>query len=124
VIVILADADFVVSVTEVAITVTALPEGTATGAVYVAEVLVMLLKAPQAPALPQVTDQVTPAFAGSLLTVAVSGAAALVCSNGGAPARVTEISAILMIAEANLVGSVTEVAVMVTPDLGTAAGAV
>jgi hypothetical protein len=57
----------------------------------VAEVLVVLLKTPQAPALPQVTDQVTPAFAESLETVAVRAAVALVGSEVGAPVSVTDI---------------------------------
>jgi hypothetical protein len=53
----------------------------------------MLLNVPQAPAtvLPQVTDQITPAFEASLVTVAVSAAVALVESEGGAPASETEI---------------------------------
>ena len=71
----IADADFVVSVTEVAVTVTALPLGIALGAVYVVALPLAVdvgLKLPHAPALPQVTDQVTPAFAESLLTTAVS----------------------------------------------------
>ena len=68
-------ANCVLSVTEVAVTVTVPPVGIAAGAVYVvAEPLAVFvgLKLPQAPALPQVTDHVTPAFAGSLLTTAVS----------------------------------------------------
>lgn len=58
-----------------------------------AVVAVVLLTVPHAPVpvLPQVTDQVTPAFAESLVTVAVSDAAALVKSDAGAPARATDI---------------------------------
>jgi hypothetical protein len=53
---------------------------------------VALLKAPHPFALPQVTDQVTPAFLESLATAAVSAAVALVKSEVGAPVRVTEIA--------------------------------
>ena len=70
---IVAETDFVLSVTDVAVIVTVLLLGTANGAVYaVGMPLAVLpaLKVPQAPALPQVTDQVTPAFAESLLTTA------------------------------------------------------
>jgi hypothetical protein len=75
-----AEADLVLSATEVAVTVTLAPVGIAAGAVYVAEVVVALLMAPQAPApeLPQLTDQVTPALLESLLTVAVRAAVVLI----------------------------------------------
>ena len=89
--------------------------------------VVVPLKAPQAPApvLPQLTDQVTPALAGSLLACAFSDAAALVSIDAGAPDRVTEIAVMVIVAEADLVGSVTEVAVTITvPPAGAAAGAV
>ena len=84
------------------------------------------LNVPQAPALPQVTVQLTPA--GSLVT-AVTGVWAVVLSVvGGVGLRVTVITAALVIvimAWANLVGSVLEVAVTVTVfPVGTAAGAV
>jgi hypothetical protein len=84
-----------------------------------------LVNAPHEPELPQVTDHVTPAFAESLVTVAVSDAAALVVSEAGAPESVTEIALIVMVAEAAFVGSVTEVAVTITVlPAGMAAGAV
>ncbi len=83
------------------------------------------LNAPQAPMLPQLTVQVTPAFLGSLLTVAVSGAVALVKSEAGAPPSITEMTVMVMLAEADLEVSVTEVAVTVTVlPLGMTAGAV
>ena len=88
-------------------------------------VAVALANAPQEPELPQVTDQVTPAFAESLVTVAVSAAVALVVSKAGAPESVTEIALMVMVAEADFVESVREVAVTVTVlPVGTAAGAV
>jgi hypothetical protein len=127
-----ADADFVVSVTEVAVTVTVLPVGTADGAVYVVAVplaVLVGLNPPQAPMLPQVTDQVTPAFAESLLTTAVSDVVALVWSEeGGSGLKATEIgtaAVMVMVADADFVVSVTEVAVTVTVlPVGTADGAV
>jgi len=73
-----------------------LPVGTAEGAVYVVAVplaVLVGLNPPQAPALPQVADQVTPAFLESLLTTAVSDAVALVWSEvGGAGLKATEIA--------------------------------
>jgi hypothetical protein len=88
------------------------------------------LKVPQG-ALPQVTDQVTPAFLLSLLTTAVRPAVALVASEvGGAGLKATEIAGgagavIVIVAETVLVVSLTEVAVTVTVlEVGTAAGAV
>jgi hypothetical protein len=131
--VIAADADFEGSVLEVAVTVTVLPVGTAAGAVYVVATLLSVavgLKTPQAPALPQVTVQFTPWFCESLVTTAVSDAAVLVCSEvGGAGLKATEITGavvvIVIVADADFVGSVLEVAVTVTVlPVGTAAGAV
>jgi hypothetical protein len=81
------------SVTDVALTVTVLPLGTADGAVYVVAAPLAVpvgLKLPHAPELPQVTDQVTPALAESLLTVAVRDCVALVCREvGGVPLKAT-----------------------------------
>ncbi len=90
-----------------------------------ADVDVMLLKAPQALAVPQVTDQLTPAFFGSLVAAAVSATAALVASEVGAPLSATEIAVMVTVAAADLVVSVMDVAVtvMVLP-VGTVAGAV
>jgi hypothetical protein len=126
-ILIVEEADRVGSVTEVAVTVTLLPVGAITGAVYVADVAVILLNVPQAPAplLPHVTDQVTPAFLESLVTVAVSAAVALVASKAGAPESATEMAVIVIVDDADFVGSVTDVAVTVTVlPVGTAEGAV
>jgi hypothetical protein len=92
----------------------------------VAVVAVMALNAPQAPALPHVTDHVTPLLAESFVTTAVSGVVALVSSEaGGAGLRATEIALMEMVAEADFVVSVTDVAVTVTVlPVGAAAGAV
>lgn len=71
-------ADLVGSVVDVAVIVTVPPPaGTVAGAVNVVAAPLAVCaseKVPQAPALPQVTVQSTPAFAGSLLTVATKGA--------------------------------------------------
>ena len=72
VIVIVADADFVESVTEVAFTLTVLPLGTAVGATYVVDCpfeVVVVVKLPHC-ALPQLTDQFTLPLPLSLLTKA------------------------------------------------------
>jgi hypothetical protein len=91
----------------------------------VAVVAVVLFKAPQAPAtvLLQVADQVTPAE--SLVTVAVRAAVALVRSVGGAPASLTEINSIVMVAVGEAKGADTDAATTVTVlPMGTTAGAV
>ena len=70
VIVIVALADLVVSVNDVATIVTVLPTGTTEGAVYTDEpVDIAGLNDPQA-LDPQVTVKATPAFKGSLTTTA------------------------------------------------------
>jgi len=72
--VIVADADFVPSLTDVAVRVTVAGLGTAAGAVYVIavpEALVAADKDPQPFAVAQEAAQVTPFAALSLLTVAV-----------------------------------------------------
>jgi hypothetical protein len=79
--------------------------------------------------LPQVTLQVTPAFAESPVTDAMTLAVAPVASDeGGGVVNATEISgAVVMVMEAvaDFVGSEREVAVTVTtPVPGTVAGAV
>jgi hypothetical protein len=86
------------------------------------------LKLPQ-DALPQLTVQVTPAFALSLLTVAVNAAVVLAATELGGLLMVTEIGAlgavIVIVAVVDFVVSVTEVAVIVTvAGLGAVAGAV
>jgi hypothetical protein len=128
-----ADADLVLSVTEVAVTVTVPPAGTLPGAWNdVATPLPVLvgLKKPHGGAPgPQFTVQVTPALAESLATTAVKGAVALMfMETRGGGLKVTEIAppcVIVIVAEALLVLSVAEVALMVTvlPD-GIAGGAV
>ena len=80
-------------------------------------------------ALPQVTDQVTPAFALSFATVAVKAALVVAAREAGGLLSVTVIGAlgvvIVIVAEAVLVESVTEVAVIATvAGLGAEAGAV
>jgi hypothetical protein len=79
--------------------------------------------------LPQLTLQVTPAFAESPVTVAMTLAvAAVVIDEGGGVVSATEmegVAVMVMEADADLVGSVAEVAVTVTtPVPGTAVGAV
>jgi hypothetical protein len=124
-----AEADAVVSCTDVAVTVTGPLLGIVAGAVYVVvavlPVLVAGLKEPQA--LEGVHDQVTPEAVASLTTTAVSVAEAPGFSVlGGAGLNETEIAFVMvMFAEAEAVVSCTAVAVMVTePPLGIAAGAV
>jgi hypothetical protein len=129
--VMLAEADLVVSETEVAVTVTVAGVGTAAGAENVVAVplgVVAGLKLPHCE-LPQVTDQVTPALALSLATVAVRAALVVAATDVGGLVSVTAIGAlgteIVMVAEADLVESVTEVAVTATvAGLGAEAGAV
>jgi hypothetical protein len=79
--------------------------------------------------LPQVTDQVTPALALSLATVAVKATLVAAASEAGGLLRVTVIgllgAVIVMVVEADLVESETEVAVTATvAGLGAEAGAV
>lgn len=78
--------------------------------------------------LPHVTDHVTPAFAPSLLTLAVNSAVAFTVIELGGVFSVTEIGVfageIVIVAVADFEESVTEVAVIVTLDwLATVAGA-
>jgi hypothetical protein len=83
------------------------------------------LKLPHAPALPQVTVQLTPAAS---FVVAENMDGALVLRVEGTPVSVTVIGATafvtVMLAEADLVVSFTEVAVIVTAPEGAAEGAV
>jgi hypothetical protein len=101
VIVIVAEADFVASLTDVAFNVTVAGLGTTDGAVYVTAVPDALDSAettPQPPAVAHDAAQVTPFAAASLLTVAVNicvpltatdavvgDTATLIGSAGGAP---------------------------------------
>ena len=89
--------------------------------------VVVELKLPHC-ALPQVTDQVTPAFALSFATVAVKAALVVAASEAGGLLSVTVIGALgvemVMVAEADFVESVTEVAVTDTvAGLGAEVGA-
>jgi hypothetical protein len=96
VIVIVAVANLLASVTEVAVTVTVFPLGTAAGAVYVvlAPLAVdALLNEPQAPLLPHVTVHFTPPFALSFPTFAVNWVCAPTASVDGDEANETEIAA-------------------------------
>jgi hypothetical protein len=89
--VMVAEADLVVSVTEVAVTVTVFE---AAGAVYVVgEPLPVAagLNEPHGEVL-QVTVQVTPALLLSFATTAVRGVDALVASDVGGAVKVTEIA--------------------------------
>jgi hypothetical protein len=90
--------------------------------------VVVGLKLPHC-ALPQVTDQVTPALALSFATVAVKAALVVAAREAGGLLSVTVIGAlgveIVMVAEADFVESVTDVAVTDTvAGLGAEAGAV
>jgi hypothetical protein len=132
--VIVALADFVVSVTDVAVSVTVAGLGTVPGAVKtigVPEALVAEDKAPHvAPVHPEPESvQVTPLFAESPVTVAVKVVVALTAIVAVVCDKATEIPAgvalIVIVAEADFVPSVTEVAVTVTvAGLGAVAGAV
>ena len=86
------------------------------------------LKVPHAPALPQLTDHVTPAFAASLFTTAMNDCVKPASIEvGGAGLNVTEIvpGVMVIVADADFVVSVTDVAVTITDDpVGTATGAV
>jgi hypothetical protein len=72
-IVMVAETDFVESVTEVAVTATVAGLGAEAGAVNLVAVPLAVEAAEKLPhcELPQVTDHLTPAFALSLLTTAV-----------------------------------------------------
>ena len=95
------------------------------GAVYVTEVLVGLLRVPP-PEAGEVIAQdagLTPAFAGSKLTVAVINDVPPACTWPADAARETLIAASSTLTVADTVGAATEVAVIVTvtsPDGGVA----
>jgi hypothetical protein len=93
----------------------------------VTEVAVALLSTPQAALLQPLpdSDQVTPRFAGSLLMLAEKPWLRLSCTLAVDGEMLTETAAsTLTLADAERVGSAEEVAVTVTPELGTEAGAV
>jgi hypothetical protein len=127
--VIVADADFVLSVTEVAVTVTVFPVGTVEGAIKIVTAPLAVdaaLNDPHAEP-PHVAVHFTPAFALSFATLAVILVVAFAASEvGGCAASVTATAGVIVIvAEVDFVLSVTEVAVTVTVfALGTAEGAV
>jgi hypothetical protein len=130
VMVILADADAEGFCTAVAVTSTVPPLGIAAGAVYVVvtvvHVLVVGLNEPQAFAGRHV--QVTPELVGSFTTTAVSVVVVPVAIEAGVGWSETEMGGgalIVMVAVADCVGSLIDVAVTVTePPVGIAVGAV
>jgi hypothetical protein len=92
VMVILAEADLLVSAIEVAVTVTVEPEGIAAGAVYVIALRsALVLKEPQAPGVPQITDHVTRLFPTRTVignvAAAISVADALIARDVGGGVR-------------------------------------
>jgi hypothetical protein len=131
--VMVALAETVGSVTEVAVTVTVPPLGTAAGAVYVVAVpLAVWVGAtlPQAPVVVQETLQVTPPFAESLPTEAVSVVVAFTATLAASGLTFTvtvgppPLGTTVMTALAEILGSVTEAAVTVTvPPVGMFNGA-
>ena len=133
--VMVALADFVVSARDVVVSVTVGGLGNAPGAVNVIGVPDALVAADRLPheAPPHsepASDQVTPLFEGSPVTVAVMVVVALTATVAVVGAIDTEIPAgvvepIVIVADADFVPSVTDVAVSVTvAGLGAAAGAV
>ena len=128
--VMVADADFVLSATEVAFKVTEGGAGAAAGALYVTEVVVTLVSVPQvAPEQPVPESvQLTPLFCVSFCNCAVKFAVCETCTeaDGGFTATVMAGGAVIVIAtEADLELSAMDVAVSVTvAGLGTVVGAV
>jgi hypothetical protein len=97
--VIVADADFVPSLTDVAVSVTVAGLGTVAGPVYVTAVPDALLvgdTAPHAPAVAHDAAHVTPFAALSLLTVAVKLCVPLAATDAVAGATVTVIPGIVV----------------------------
>ena len=131
--VMVAEADFVPSATEVAFKVTVAGVGTLPGAVYVTaepEALVVGETVPHAVPLQPVpvTVQVTPLFAESLPTVAVKACVPFTVTLAVVSDNVTVMGAVVVVtvivAEADFVVSATDVAFNVTvAGFGTAAGA-
>ena len=129
--VMVADADFVESATEVAFSKTVAGVGTAGGAMYVTEVVVTFVSVPQlAPEQPvPESDHVTPLFCESFCNVAVKPAIVDTCNVAGVGLTPTEIgrgaTVTVMVADADFVPSATDVAFSVTvAGAGIAAGAV
>jgi hypothetical protein len=90
-----AEADFVESVTDVAVTVTCFPEGTEVGAIKVVLTPLAVLLDPKEPQLPEGAQlQFTPPLAESLLTLAATEVTAVTpIVEGGDGARATAIDA-------------------------------
>ena len=129
--VIVAVPAFVVSATEVAVSVTVAGDGTLTGAVYVTaapDALVVGATVPHIAPLQPVPDtvQLTPLFSGSFPTVAVNVVVALTITLTAVCDKLTVIGASTVIAAAaDFVASATDVAVSVTSGgLGALGGAV
>jgi hypothetical protein len=132
VIVIVAVADFVLSVTDVAVTVTVFPVGTAVGATKIVAAPLAVCAGLNEPHVepPHVTVHFTPPLALSFATFAIMLVVTLTASDvGGCAASATVIgmtgAVIVIVAVADFVLSVTEVAVTVTAfPFGTVVGAV
>jgi hypothetical protein len=132
--VIVAEADFVVSATDVAVSVTVGGVGTFAGAVYVIATPEPLDAADNVPHVAPLqpapeSAHVTPLLAGSLVTVAVNGCAAPTCTLAVVGATVTLIgnggAVKVIVTEADFVVSSTDFAVTVTEGgVGRLAGAV
>jgi len=132
--VIVAAPDFVPSVTEVAVKVTVVGDGTAAGAEYVIptpDALAPLESVPQVAPLQPTPDsaQVTPWFCVSFVTVAVKTCvppeACTVALGGATLTAIAGGAVTVIVAAPDFVPSATEVAVKVTvAGEGTAAGAV
>ena len=132
--VIAAAADFVPSLTDVAVSVTTAGVGTLAGAVYVIpapEALAFAESVPQAvPAQPTpLSVQLTPLFCASFVTVAlnpcVPPAACTLAVFGETATAITGGAVIVIVAAADLLASATDIAVSVTTaGVGTLAGAV
>lgn len=112
----MASPNAVLSVVETASRVTALPFGKTAGAEYVAGAPLAVCEViePQAPGLPQLTVQSTPPLLGSLATVALTVPDPPVTTESVDGATLTTIGRIVIVAFADIVGSVADVAKTVT----------
>jgi hypothetical protein len=132
--VIAAEADFVVSATEIAVRVTFPEAGTVAGAVYMTAAPDALLAADSVPQVGPLhpvpeSDQVTPLFAGSFCTVALKLCVPDAATLAEVEESETETGALgadnVIAVEADFVASARDVAVTVTAaGVGTAPGAV
>lgn len=115
--VIVAEAVFVPSVTEVAVSVTVGDVGTLAGALYVTEVVVTLVSVPQVGVQtppPCESAQVTPALAGSFEAVAVKFCVVLITTVADVGETETVMAGTVIVAEPDFVASALETAVRVT----------